>query len=119
MAVLIGIESVTFAIIARRYATLRGLLPSSGNFARFLERMTPDRFLGAGAAVFLLSLAGLAWCVLQWVSTDFGPLSDARILRVLMLSFTGLAAGVQAVLLAFLASLIEIPTRDPEGGTRG
>jgi glycosyltransferase involved in cell wall biosynthesis len=119
MAVLIGIESVTFAIIARRYATLRGLLPSSGNFARFLERMTPDRFLGAGAVVFLLSLAGLAWCVLQWVSTDFGPLSDARILRVLMLSFTGLAAGVQAVLLAFLASLIEIPTRDSESGTRG
>src|SRR4029077_6395407 len=34
MAVLIGIESVTFAIIARRYATLRGLLPSSGQSSR-------------------------------------------------------------------------------------
>ena len=35
MAVLIGIESVTFAIVARRYATLRGLLPSSGRNAWF------------------------------------------------------------------------------------
>ncbi len=112
MALLIGIESVSFAIIARRYATLRGLLPSSGRFARFLGAMTPDRFLGAGAVIFMLSLAGLAWCVLQWVSTDFGALSDARILRVLLLSFTGLAVGVQSVLLAFLSSLIEIPIRD-------
>jgi glycosyltransferase involved in cell wall biosynthesis len=112
MAVLIGLQSATFAIVARRYATLRGLLPASGRHARMLDSLTPDRFLGTGALLFVLSFLGLLWCVLQWFSADFGPLADARILRVLVLSFTGLAAGVQFVLIAFLSGLIEIPYRD-------
>ena len=111
MAVLIGLQSVTFAIVARRYATLRGLLPALGRHARSLGSLTPDRLLGTGALLFALSFLGLVWCVSQWVSTDFGPISDARILRVLVLSFTGLAAGVQLVLGAFLSSLVEIPYR--------
>ena len=111
MAVLIGLQSVTFAVVARRYATLRGLLPESGRHAQFLRSLTPDRFLGTGALIFVLSFLGLLWCVFQWLLTDFGPLSDPRILRVLVLSFTGLAAGVQFVLIAFLSSLIETPQR--------
>jgi hypothetical protein len=47
----------------------------------------------------------------QWVAVDFGPLSDERILRVLTLSFTGLAAAFQLGLAAFLEGLMEIPTR--------
>jgi glycosyltransferase involved in cell wall biosynthesis len=116
MAVLIGLQSVTFAVVARRYATLRGLLPASGRFAQFLQSLTPDRFLLTGALIFVVSMVGLAWCVWQWVSVNFGPIADARILRVLLLSFTGLAAGVQFVLIAFLTSLIEIPHGTGDGG---
>ncbi len=112
MAVLIGLQSVTFAVVARRYATLAGLLPASGRFSGVLKAMNPDRFVAIGAAIFVLSLAGLIWCVLQWVFVDFGPLADARILRVLTLSFTGLAAGFQFILIAFLASLMEVRHRD-------
>ena len=112
MVVLIGLQSATFAIVARRYAALRGLLPGSGRHARLLGSLTPDLFLGTGAFIFALGLLGLLWCVWQWVSAGFGPLSDARILRVLVLSFTGLAAGVQFVLVAFLSALIEIPYRE-------
>ena len=112
MVVLLGLQSASFAVVARRYAALRGLLPASARHSRLLGSLTPDRFLGAGALLFVLSFLGLLWCVLQWVSADFGPLSDARILRVLVLSFTGLAAGVQFVLIAFLSGLIEISYRD-------
>lgn len=115
MAVLIGLQSVTFAIVARRYATLRGLLPPSRRYARFPRSLTPDRMLGTGAVLLALGFLGVLWCVLQWVSTDFGPIADAQILRVLMLSFTASAAGVQLVLLAFLSSLIETPYRDDRG----
>jgi glycosyltransferase involved in cell wall biosynthesis len=114
MAVLIGLQSVTFAIVARRYATLRGLLPASRRYVRVLRVLSPDKFLAGGAALFLLSFGGLLWCVGQWAGTDFGSISDPRILRVLLLSFTGAAAGVQLVLLAFLSSLIEVPQRDDQ-----
>lgn len=111
MAVLIGVQSVTFAGVARRYATLRGLLPPPTGYSDFLRALTPERLIVVGAALFAVGLSGLIWCIAQWVSVDFGPLADQRILRVLMLSFTGLAAGVQFALVAFLASLMEIPQR--------
>lgn len=112
MALLLGLQSVTFAIVARRYATSRGLLPASERYPGLLGSATPDQFLGNGAIIFVLGLFGLLWCVAQWVSTDFGPIVDARILRVLVLSFTAMAAGVQFVLVSFLASLVEIRYRN-------
>ena len=111
MVVLIGIQAITFAAIARRYATQRGLLPPSARYSSFLRRLTPERVLVAGLILFVVALVGLVWALWQWVAVDFGPLTDQRILRVLTLSFTGLAAAVQLWMLAFLASLMDITQR--------
>lgn len=108
MVLLIGIQAITFAGIARRYATARGLLPPSARYSGFLRSLTPERLLVVGLLLFVVALLGLFWSVWQWVAADFGPLDDQRILRVLVLSFTGLAAAVQLWLAAFLASLMQI-----------
>ena len=108
MVVLIGVQAVTFAAIARRYATARGLLPPSVRYSRFLNSFGPERLLVVGLVLFVVALIGLGWSVLQWIAVDFGPLNDQRILKVLTLSFTGLALAVQLWLAAFLESLMEI-----------
>lgn len=108
MAVLIGTQSITFAAIARRYATLRGLLPPSMRYSGFLRGLSPERLIVVGGVLFVVALIGLLWSVWQWVAVEFGPLNDQRVLRVLTLSFTGLAAAVQLWLAGFLASLMEI-----------
>jgi hypothetical protein len=115
MMVLIGIQAITFAAIARRYATQRGLLPPSARYSRMLGGLTPERVLVGGLVLFVISLVGLLWAAWQWVSVDFGPLTDQRILRVLTLSFTGLAAAVQLGMLAFLVSLMDITQRSDRG----
>jgi glycosyltransferase involved in cell wall biosynthesis len=107
MLLLLGIQSLTFAAIARRYATVRKLLPPSGRNS-ILFALTPERFLVAGAVLLLAAVIGVIWSLWQWIGVSFGPLTDARILRVVLLSFTALAAAVQLMLAAFLASLIEI-----------
>lgn len=112
MVVLIGVQSTTFAAIARRYATLRGLLPPSMRYSGFLRALTPERLLVLGVVLFVIALLGLLWSLWQWVAVGFGPLTDQRILRVLVLSFTGIAAAVQLWLAAFLASLMEISQRN-------
>jgi len=53
----------------------------------------------------------MAYSVYRWVSVDFGPLPDTSVVRVFALSLTGLVAAVQLWLVAFLASLMEIPQR--------
>jgi hypothetical protein len=58
-----------------------------------------------------VALLGMAWSVYRWVSVDFGPLPDTSVIRVFALSLTGFVAGVQLWLVAFLASLMEIPQR--------
>jgi glycosyltransferase involved in cell wall biosynthesis len=108
MLVLIGIQAVTFGAIARRYTTLRGLLPPSTRYSPILKSLTPERMLVMGLIIFLVALLGLVWSLWQWIAVDFGPLTDDRILRVLTLGFTGIAAAVQLWLAAFLAGLMEI-----------
>jgi glycosyltransferase involved in cell wall biosynthesis len=115
MTVLIGVQSITFAAVARRYATLRGLLPPSARYSTLLRTLTPERLLALGVVLFLVSVLGMAWSVWRWVSVDFGPLPDTSVIRVFALSLTGLVAAVQFWLVAFLASLMEIP----QHGTRG
>ena len=110
MAVLIGIQGVAFATVARRYASLRGLLPPS-RYSRLLTALTSERLLLIGALIFVLSLIGLVWSLAQWIAVNFGPLEDERTLRVLTLSFTGLASSIEIWLVAFLQSLMEIPQR--------
>ncbi len=114
MAVLIGVQSITFAAVARRYATLRGLLPPSTRYSAFLRALSPERLLVFGVVLFIVTLMGMAWSVYQWVSVNFGPLPDPSVVRVFALSLTGFVAAVQLWLVAFLASLMEIPQR----GTR-
>ena len=110
MATLIGIQGIAFATVARRYATLRGLLPPS-RYSRVLSGLTSERLLLIGTVLFVVSLVGLFWALAQWVGVGFGPLEDVRILRVLTLSFTGLASSIELWLVAFLQSLMEIPQR--------
>ena len=111
MAVLIGVQSITFAAVARRYATLRGLLPPSSRYSALLRSLTPERLLVVGVVLFVVALLGMAWSVWQWISVDFGPLPDTSVVRVFALSLTGLVAAVQLWLVAFLASLMEIGQR--------
>ena len=84
------------------------MLPPSTRYSTLLEALTPEQMLVAGLAIFLVALFSLAWSLWQWVAVDFGPLTDDRILRVLTLGFTGIAAAVQLWLTGFLASLMEI-----------
>jgi hypothetical protein len=108
MAVLIGVQSVTFAAVARRYATLRGLLPPTTRYSAMLRALTPERLLVIGLVLFVASMLGLLWSFWRWVAVDFGPLPDASVVRVFALSLTGIVASIQFGLIAFLASLMEI-----------
>ena len=111
LAVLIGVQSVTFGMIARRYASLRGLLPPSPRYSGLLRMVSLERMLLVGVALILTGLLGAIWCVAQWADGDFGPIADSRVLRVLVLAFTSLAAGIQIGLAGFLAGVMETPQR--------
>ncbi len=111
MLVLIGIQGVTFAAVARRYATERGLLPPSGRYGDLLRGLTPDRLVLIGAILGVAGIAGFLWAFWRWATVDFGAISDLFVLRVVALALTALVAAVQLWFTAFLAGLMAIPQR--------
>jgi hypothetical protein len=108
---LIGIQAISFAVIARKFATAQGLIPPSRRFSGLLNALTLERMLVAAAFIVLFGLGGVIWCVAQWASIGFGGLEYSALLRILVMSLTAIAAGIQVALTGFLCAIIEIPTR--------
>ena len=80
-------------------------------FSGLLTALTLERMLIGSAVVALSGLAGVIWCILQWASIGFGPLEYSAFLRILILSLTCIAIGVQLALTGFLLAIVEIPVR--------
>jgi glycosyltransferase involved in cell wall biosynthesis len=109
IAILLGIQSISFAVIARRFATAQGFIPLSPLHGPWLATLTLERLLIVALGLVLLGFAGLAWCISLWASTDFGPLEHAPLLRSVMLSLTAIAAGIQLIFTAFLSGIMDVP----------
>jgi hypothetical protein len=111
IAALVGVQAISFAAVAGRFAAAHLLIPASRRLSGVLDVLTLDRVLIGAAAVALSGLGGVIWCSLQWAASGFGPLEYSSFLRTLILSLTAIAIGVQLALTAFLSAIIDIPTR--------
>jgi len=111
IAVLVGTQAMSFGAVALRFATVHKLLPLSRRYSGIFTAFTLERMLIGSAIVSLSGVAGVIWCILQWASTGFGPLEYSALLRILILSLTGIAIGVQLALTGFLLAVVEIPIR--------
>src|SRR5262249_21280765 len=114
VAILIGLQIVSFGVVARRFASAKGLLPRPERYAGLFAWLTLERGLIVAGLVVGAGLIGVLWAVATWAARDFGPLTDPRIVRVLMLSMTAIAAGVQLTFTSFLAGLMDLPVRPDE-----
>jgi glycosyltransferase involved in cell wall biosynthesis len=105
---IVGVQGVCFATIARNFAAGLNLLPPSPRFGRFLEAFTLERFVIGGSAILLLGIAGLLAAVFKWGEVGFGALEMANLLRTVTLSATGIIVGAQLIFTGFLAGLLSI-----------
>jgi glycosyltransferase involved in cell wall biosynthesis len=111
MATVVGVQALSFAVIARRFASAHNLIPPPKQFESVLDAMTLDRILLAALPLVLVGIGGVIWSASAWASKGFGPLEYAAMLRTLVLSLTTLVIGIQLVLTGFLSAITEIPTR--------
>jgi Glycosyl transferase family 2 len=109
MSTVIGMQCISFAIVVRRYAASRGLLPASDVVERLLLPITLERVLFIALLVVgLIGVGGIVWCVFQWANAGFGPLQYGQLIRVLAVSITAVAIALQLAFTAFLSAIIEI-----------
>ncbi|MBW0003943.1 MAG: glycosyltransferase family 2 protein [Hyphomicrobiales bacterium] len=108
VSTLIGTQCLSFAVVVRRYAASRGLLPASHTVERLLVPITLERVLFSALFLAIVGIGGILWCVVQWASAGFGPLHYGLVIRVLTVSVTAVAIALQLVFTAFLSAIIEM-----------
>ncbi|MBV9430239.1 MAG: glycosyltransferase family 2 protein [Hyphomicrobiales bacterium] len=108
VSTLIGTQCLSFAVVVRRYAASRGLLPASHTVERLLVPITLERVLFSALFLAIVGIGGIIWCVVQWASAGFGPLHYGLVIRVLTVSVTAVAIALQLVFTAFLSAIIEM-----------
>jgi hypothetical protein len=112
MCVIVGLQSISFALIGRRFASRYGFIPRSEKFDRVLEGLTLERILLLALVLMAIGAAALLWGLGQWAERDFGPLNPGTTLRALVLAMTALVAGFQLMLSGFLSSMTNIPLNE-------
>lgn len=108
VAILVGLQSITFGMLASRYAAAEGFLPPSRRFGEVLRGITLERMLLLALLLFLGGAVGMVFALKAWADVGFGPLAYGRVMRTLTVSLTGVASGLQLGLAAFLAGIMEI-----------
>jgi glycosyltransferase involved in cell wall biosynthesis len=111
LAILMGYQSVLFAIFAKTFAINEGLLPKDPRVDRFFNVIYLERGLAIGAMGFLIGLILLAAAVLQWKSVHFGNLDYSVTMRWVIPGTTLTALGFQTILASFFVSTLGMKRR--------
>ncbi|QUD87850.1 glycosyltransferase family 2 protein [Phenylobacterium montanum] len=106
-AVLMGVQLVVFGALARRYQALEGVLPP-GTFHKFLLGLSLEWILRAALVIFVGGVVGATWAVAHWAGSGFGPILYNDVMRVLVISLTGVAVAIQLAAAGFLASVFSL-----------
>ncbi len=105
---LIGYQSVVFAVFSKFFAVGAGLLPENPAFARVTRNISLELGLIVGGLLVLAGLAGSVYAVAFWKSTEFGPLSPRETLRLVIPSVTALILGFETILASFFLSVLAL-----------
>jgi glycosyltransferase involved in cell wall biosynthesis len=108
--VLIGYQSVWFAVLSKAFASREGLLPRDVRIDRFRRRFPLEAALLVGALAVLAGLAGLVVASVGW---DFKPLDPTRSMRRILPSVTVLVLGMETALSSLLLSVLALPSARP------
>jgi len=106
LAIMMGYQSVVFAICAKAFAISEGLIPNDLRSDRFFKAIYLERGLALGALAFLAGLILLGVAVFQWKSAHFGRLDYAVTMRWVIPGATLTALGFQTILSSFFVSIL-------------
>jgi len=115
-AVLVGFQLVAHSVVLRFLMVTARLLPPQPRFMAWLGRLRLEHGLGAGLAIGLVGVAGVAWIVRAWEVRSFGDLDLVSTMRIAIPSVTAIALGLQVAFAALFMSLVKWQARSRDSG---
>jgi glycosyltransferase involved in cell wall biosynthesis len=106
LSILIGYQSILFALFTKTFALTEGLRPRDPELERFFRVMNLEMTLVLGGIAFVAGAGLLLSAVAVWRNTGFGQLEYARTMRLVVPGMTLAALGFQTVLGGFFVSIL-------------
>jgi glycosyltransferase involved in cell wall biosynthesis len=105
MAVLIGFQSVSFAVFSKVFAISEGLLPEDERLSKLFRFITLEVGLISGTILLVNGLIASVYAIHSWEQASFGPLQPAKTLRTIIPAVLMNVLGCQIILSSFLLSV--------------
>ena len=107
LGLMLGYQSIFFAVFGKTFAVAEGLQPEDPKFTQlFASVLTLERGLVLGLVSMLGGLGILLASILQWKATGFGDLDYSYTMRFVIPGVTLTALGFQTILSSFFLSLL-------------
>lgn len=111
LSILLGYQSIVFALFTKTFAIRERLLPEDPRMSRFFEIFNLEKGLLLGAATLAIGVFLLGGAIWQWHAVQFGPLDYARTMRWVIPGVTLSALGFQTLLSSFFISILGMHRR--------
>jgi hypothetical protein len=110
-AVVIGFQSVLFAVFTKSFGINERLLPEDPRMTRLYQVVKLETGLAVGLGLVLFGLGASAYAVSDWRAQAFGNLDPRATLRLVIPAATALVIGFQIVLSSFFLSVLGLARR--------
>ena len=108
---LLGFQSITFAVFTKLFAISEGLLPPDPTLDKLFRYITLEVGLLVGAALMVLGLATSVYAVGNWEARHFGQLDYSHTMRMVIPAALSLILGAQTVFASFFLSVLGMGRR--------
>jgi hypothetical protein len=111
IAVLLGFQSIAFAVFTKIFAILEGLHPPDTALNRMFRYVNLELGLAVGTLLSILGLGISIYAVHIWSALGFGPLDISHTFRLVIPAALCLTLGVQTIFSSFFLSILGLRHR--------
>jgi glycosyltransferase involved in cell wall biosynthesis len=106
MAIIIGYQTVIFAVFTKVFAITQGLLPEDPRLTTMFRYIQLETGIITGSLLLFGGIGLSVYALIFWRAASFGPLDPSRTLRLVIPAVTLIALGLQTVLSSFFLSIL-------------
>jgi glycosyltransferase involved in cell wall biosynthesis len=109
--IIIGFQSILFAVFTKIFAISEGLLREDSRLDRVFQYVTLEVGLLASFLLILAGLGGSVYAYWFWNQLSFGDLNPSQTMRIVIPAVTSLTLGCQTMFSSFFLSILGLRRR--------
>jgi glycosyltransferase involved in cell wall biosynthesis len=110
-AIVIGFQTVIFAVLTKTFAITEGLLPEDKRLTKLFRYFNLEVGLIIGFILLLIGLSLSVYAFVIWEQALFGSLDPVQLMRIVIPAVTCLGIGCQVIFSSFFLSVLNLKRR--------